>query len=240
MNEPASWQVTAVNLAEHARNPIHTDAGGRAAGFDVALVAGVTTYIYLTHPAAEAWGMDWLRSGGAEVRFRSPVLDGDSVECVPTPGEDPGSVTIEAVARGEARATCTFTRIVTGPVGPRRAGELLPSKSVTLDDRWADYGSRAGDNAGIYADEGIVHPAVWPALANDVVHSNLVEGAWIHTRSVIRHLDVAPVGSVAEIESVVVDRFDTRTGTRAVLDVLITVAGTLVATLEHEAIISVR
>jgi len=51
---PTSWTVTAQNLAEHARNPIHTDAGAQAAGFPRALVAGVTTYAYLTHPIAAA------------------------------------------------------------------------------------------------------------------------------------------------------------------------------------------
>ncbi|SVB41331.1 uncharacterized protein METZ01_LOCUS194185, partial [marine metagenome] len=44
MTEPISWSVRARNLPEHARNPIHTDEGGRAAGFDAALVAGVTVY----------------------------------------------------------------------------------------------------------------------------------------------------------------------------------------------------
>ena len=42
-------QVVAQNLPEHARNPIHTDEGARAAGFDRALVAGVTTYAYLAN-----------------------------------------------------------------------------------------------------------------------------------------------------------------------------------------------
>lgn len=34
----SSWSVHAKNLPEHARNPIHTDEGGRAAGFDGALL----------------------------------------------------------------------------------------------------------------------------------------------------------------------------------------------------------
>ena len=32
MTELATWTVTARNLPEHARNPIHTDAGAQAAG----------------------------------------------------------------------------------------------------------------------------------------------------------------------------------------------------------------
>ena len=48
-----SSAVVARNLPEHARNAIHTDAGARAQGFPRALVAGVTTYAYLVHPAID-------------------------------------------------------------------------------------------------------------------------------------------------------------------------------------------
>ncbi len=60
VQQPIEWSIKAQNLPEHARNPIHTDAGAQAAGFPRALVAGVTTYAYLTHPLIVAWGEDWL------------------------------------------------------------------------------------------------------------------------------------------------------------------------------------
>ena len=47
--QPVEWSVKAQNLPEHARNPIHTDAGAQAAGFPRALVAGVTTSVSYTH-----------------------------------------------------------------------------------------------------------------------------------------------------------------------------------------------
>jgi hypothetical protein len=74
MTQPTTWHINASNLAEHARNPIHTDEGAQRAGFPRALVAGVTTYAYLTHPLIVAWGKDWLHNGGGEVKFRRPVL----------------------------------------------------------------------------------------------------------------------------------------------------------------------
>ena len=83
MPDAHPWSVTAQNLPEHARNPIHTDDGARAAGFPAALVAGVTTYAYLCHPVVAAWGLDWVRDGAGEVRFRSPVFAGDRVTCAP-------------------------------------------------------------------------------------------------------------------------------------------------------------
>ena len=75
VQQPVEWSIKAQNLPEHARNPIHTDAGAQAAGFPRALVAGVTTYAYMTHPLIVAWGEDWLARGGGEIRFRRPVFD---------------------------------------------------------------------------------------------------------------------------------------------------------------------
>jgi acyl dehydratase len=69
---------------------------------------------------------------------------------------------------------------------------------------------------------------------------HLVDGAWIHTRSRIRHHGIAHVGATATVQATVVDRFDTRSGTRAVLDVAISVDGALVATIEHEAIVALH
>jgi acyl dehydratase len=233
---PEPWTVTAVNHADHADNPIHTDAGAQAAGFPRALVAGVTTYAYLTHPIVEAWDLDWLRSGGGEVRFRSPVFDGDEVRC--TPRLDGGQFIVEAfVDRDQPRVTLTAVNDA-GPPPAMREGERLRSREVRLEGLWSDeYGLRVGDHLPLYSELGIVHPAVWPSLANHLVHTELARGAWIHTRSIIRHHGVGRVGEVAMIHGVVVDRFE-RSGERAVVDVAIEVDGEIVATLEHEAIVA--
>jgi acyl dehydratase len=235
--EPQTWSVTAQNLPEHAGNPIHTDAGAQAAGFPSALVAGVTTYAYLTHPAVVAWGREWLEHGGGEVRFRAPVFAGDRVEC--TPRLEAGQWTIGAVCpaqQANPRVTFAVTRD-SGPPPEMRPGEQLPSRQVVLDGRYgADYGSRAGDDLVVFEREGIVHPAVWPALANHVYSTDLVDGAWIHTRSIVRHHALGPAGATVTVHATVVDRFD-RHGERAVCDIVIEHAGTVLATLEHEAIV---
>lgn len=235
-DEPVPFRVVAVNLADHARNAIHTDAGAQAAGFPRALVAGVTTYAYLTHPAAAAWGLEWLASGGGEVRFRSPVFEHDEVECFPVPDGD--AVIIEArVGAGAPRAVFRAIRVA-GPPPPMRTGEVLPDREVRLVGEWGDeYGDRAGEHLDLYHARGVVHPAVWPVLANQVVHADVARGAWIHTRSIVRHHAVAPVGVDAIVRSTVVDRFQ-RHGERAVLDVEISVDGLVIATLEHEAIVA--
>jgi acyl dehydratase len=235
---PETWTVAARNLPEHAGNAIHTDAGAIAAGFESALVAGVTTYAYLTHPLVEAWGLDWLTRGGGEVRFRAPVFADDRVDCVPTPSED-GTVLVEAICPSQPvnpRVTFTATRD-SGPPPALRDGEPLASRQISLTGEFGDgYGWRAGDDIELYRRDGIVHPAVWPSMANRVMSTDLVNGAWIHTRSIIRHHAPGPAGATVDVHATVIDRFE-RHGQRAVIDVLIEHEGRPIASLEHEAIV---
>ncbi len=231
------WTVTALNLPEHGRNPIHTDEGARAAGFPAALGAGVSTYAYLTHPPAVGWGLDWIESGGAEVRFRSPVFHEDRLTCRPV--EEGDGLYVDAVVGDKIRARAQVWLDPSEPPGHRDGEELTPHE-IELGPAWSQYAARLGDDLDLYEERSIVHPAAWPALANDVFHTQLVRGAWIHTRSIIRHHGVAAVGSVALVEATVVDRFDSRVGERAVADITISVDGRPVATLEHEAIIEVH
>ena len=235
--EPVLWTVTAQNLPEHARNLIHTDAGAQAAGFPRALVAGVTTYAYLTHPIVAAWGIDWLRGGGGEVRFRRPVFDQDALRCSPAANGD--AVVVQALTDEPDQPRAVFRAARDGGAATAmRPGERLTSKRLHLDGEWgADYGSRAGDHFALFEELGIVHPAVWPALANHMVYAEVARGSWIHTRSIVRHHATAAAGSFADVHAVVVRRFESH-GERAILDVHIEVDGVLVATLEHEAIVA--
>ncbi|MCU1393612.1 MAG: uncharacterized protein JWM34_2040 [Ilumatobacteraceae bacterium] len=234
---PQPWTVTARNLPEHAINPIHTDDGARAVGFPRALIAGVTTYAYLTHPIMEAWGIDWLESGGGEVRFKSPVFLDDEVVCRPEPFGD--EALVSALVGEETRAL--FRAIPdSGPAPASRDGEVLKPRRIHLEGEFSDeYGVRAGDDLDTYARRGLVHPAVWPALANHLVHTQVARGSWIHTHSVIRHHALVPVGSYADVTGVVVRRVDSSAGERAVLDVRIEVEDRVVASLEHHAVVDV-
>ncbi len=246
MDELEQWSVRAVNLPEHADNPIHTDDGARRAGFPAALVAGVTVYAYLTRPPTAAWGVGWVRSGGAEVRFASPVFDGDLVDLrIDDPTDDAAvDELLEAPRRvgafvdGGLRARCAVSS--RAPALATRSGEQLRTERVTVDEALVDYGARAGDDNALYAAEGIAHPASWPALANRVFHRQVVTGPWIHVRSLIAHHDVARLGESLEVSATVVDRFASRAGPRAVAQVRITAGGRAIASLEHEAVIDAR
>ncbi len=237
------WEVVARNLPEHGGNAIHTDAGAQAAGFPRALVAGVTTYAYLTRPVMAGWGAEWLAHGGAEVRFRHPVFADDVVRCVVRrdTAEDAGGVVVEARSgdgTDQPRAALRPWRAAGAPP-PLRPGEPLRPWSVVLDGRWGvEHGARVGDDLAIYVERRLVHPAVWPSLANQVVHAQVARGSWIHVRSIVRHHRLVEVGAAATVDGVVVARAQRRTGEHAVLDVRITVDDQPVVTIEHEVIVA--
>lgn len=228
------WSTTAVNLPDHADNKIHTDEGARAAGFERALVAGTTVYAYMTHPAVAAWGTDWLASGGGELRLRRPVFDGDLVECSISQDEA-GLPTVSATVGGDARATLELWRSVAAPA--LRDGDALDPLDLVLTDELLDYGTRCGDDLGIYAEQRIAHPVTWANLANRVFKANLVTGPWIHVRSRIHQEGLAVGGSHIHVAANLLDRFDSRAGERALVDLRIYADDEPVATIEHEAII---
>lgn len=236
---PTTWVVRARNLPEHADNPIHTDVGARAEGFPSALVAGVTTYAYLTHPLVAAWGVDWLTRGGGEVRFRAPVFADAEMRCEPSAASDPVTVTVEAVCPDQERnPRVTFAAVRDSGAPPaRRSGEELPSRRFTLGTEFpADYAERAGDDLSVYRDHGIAHPVTWPQIANRIFSTDLVDGSWIHTRSIVRHHAVGVLGTTVDVHATVIDRFE-QGGTRAIVDLVIEHDGRPIATLEHEAIV---
>jgi len=239
IDSPLAWSIVARNLPEHAGNPIHTDAGARAAGFERALVAGVTSYGYCCHPVIERFGLDWVKSGEAEVRFLSPVFDGDRLS-FPVVERSDGGLDVVATTALEGRPLVAMSAWRAHRVGfEPRPGEALAPVTLPLEDEYgAGYAARAGDDQADCDAAGVVHPAVWPALANFVFHRQLARGSWVHTRSIVRHRGLALPGSEAEVSTVVIRRFHRR-GERAVADVVIRVDGAIVATLEHEAIIGV-
>ena len=137
----STWSVHAKNLPEHSRNPIHTDEGGKAAGFDGALVAGVTVYAYLTNPILTLWGVDWLREGSSVVEFKSPVLADELVECITV--LDDMSLNVNATVSNQIRAQCTaFIGKPVSSNSPDSSIELLETEEIHLVNEWENYGHR--------------------------------------------------------------------------------------------------
>lgn len=244
MTEPGvlpPWSTRAVNLDEHADNPIHTDIGAREAGYPSAIVAGTTVYAYLTRPPVEAWGIDWITGGGVELRLKQAVLDDDLVVCRPIESgadDSADTVTVGALVADEVKATAEVWRRADSPA--MRDGDSLPQLEIDLDDTWGRYGVRCGDDHELYRSDSIAHPAIWPSLANSVFKRHLVTGSWIHTRSRIAHLGRADLGDRLLVRAKVVDRFETRAGKRAVVDIAVSVGDRPVAMIEHEALVELH
>ncbi len=98
--------LVAQNDAVESENKIHEDSVARQYGFAGGLVPGVTVYAYLTWPAVERWGQQWLDRGAMSARFASPVYDGETVE-VHSHDRD-GVLHVEARnPKGEVCATAT-------------------------------------------------------------------------------------------------------------------------------------
>lgn len=171
------------------------------------------------------------------MRFRSPVFAGETIDCIPVPSDN-GEVLVEARAGHEERprATVRAWTLDRRPV-PSRPGERLPDYHLRLGGELGpDYGVRAGDDLEVCPLAGVVHPAVWPAVANNVFHQHLVRGPWVHTRSTVSHRGLVHGGAEIVVSTTVVERFH-RSGERAIADVVIRADGAVVAHLEHEAII---
>jgi acyl dehydratase len=94
METSDEYRVVASNTATASSNKIHDDAVARRYGFAGGLVPGVDVYAYMTHPPAEAWGLDWLERGAMRARFLAPVYEGEEVVVAATgaaTGAAPGS-----------------------------------------------------------------------------------------------------------------------------------------------------
>ncbi len=232
-DEFAPWSIKAINLPEHADNPVHTHEGGLAAGFPGAVVGGTTIYAYMTRPVAMAWGPEWVTGGGADTAFRAPVIEDDLVAV--TSDETAEAHRIVASVAGRECAWLAPTLTPAEFSSPK--GERFEPLVLTLGTEWHDYARRAGDDLALYDEHNIVHPVVWPSLANRVFTTHLVTGPWVHTRSRIAHLGPAHPGDTVVIEVWETDRFQSRSGERAVVDIRFSVDDRPVAAVEHEAIV---
>ncbi len=63
-----------------AVNEIHGDKMAKQYDFKGGLVPSATVCAYLTHPAVESCGLDYLNNGASQVRLRSPLYDGSPFE----------------------------------------------------------------------------------------------------------------------------------------------------------------
>ena len=217
----------------------------------------MTVHAWLTHPAVVAWGDEWRRFGGGEVRFRRPVLDLERVTCTATPEGLGLRIDATGGADPEARATLVATPpdgsvVAPAPFAVTARHNRLPADATVLaavddlgtidtvlDGVWgARYATECGDDLATYADGATVHPGVWLEAAHLAITQNIGLRTWVHTASTYRFHDaLVPIGTAVSVRSRVVTA-ELRKGRDEIrLDVQLVVGVRVAVTVDHRAIV---
>ena len=252
------WTLVAHNTATASANKIHDDDVARRFGFRGGLVPGVDVYAYLTHPPAEAWGLDWLARGTMRGRFSSPVYDGDRIDVVPT---DEGHLEVRDPT-GAVCATGAATLPASAPPAPDPSAwpdveqrpdpppagpeALVPGTCLGLDahgfhaEKASAYLDEVRETLPLYAEAGVAHPGWLLRDANYVLSANARLGPWIHVESVVQHHGLVHDGALVSARAVVTKEWEHKGHRFVELDVLHLADGRPVARTAHTAIYQPR
>jgi hypothetical protein len=261
------YTVLAHNTSADSENKIHDDAVAAEYGFKGGLVPGVAVYAYMTVPAIERWGIEWLERGSMSVRFQRPFYEGDRVTIRPSFGSDSMTLTAErddgVVA---ATANAALLNASLKPSDDLLAGYAdlpLPSDESRLpaDREYLKPGLNLGtlkqaldlardqprlldkisEPLPIYrGSEAVAHPYVLLALANRVLMENVKLGPWIHTQSDLMNWSVARDGDEISVRGRIEKCFEARDHEFVVLDLLLSGGDRIVQQVHHTAIFKVR
>jgi hypothetical protein len=236
--QPAGWAGTAYNPATESENRIHSDEVARQYGFRGGLVPGVTVYAYLVQPAIEAWGLEWLERGTADVALRRPLYDGGHFRVETSAADEArafratlsddaavlcaeGGVALPEkcepapARRGDAPVPAPEAR----PEATRAALERLRERGMgALHTEWRARGELDRYLLDLEAVPDLVRPdrAAWAnpgftlGLANWVLAANVRLGPWIHVESDVAHFAAIPPGTPLCVEGSVRDLFERR------------------------------
>ena len=261
----AERKIAARNASASSANKIHSDEGARALGYRGALVTGNALYCYLSGAILGAYGPGWLGHGGAFVRFRAPVYDGDEL----TAAARPDAARADAVALALVRDADT-TLAAHGvawllpdgeqappadryPLRPLPAAAVPFSEAVVLDqdelgslDVTIEPADIAGYLAAIGEDEelyrGTTPSAFLARMYAPLMSANVIRSQpSIHVSSDLRHYRAVEPGERLSVRGRI-DRLYGRRGNRHyVLDMAwVDEAGAVVMTSVHTAIYRIR
>ena len=256
----APYRVSAYNTAHDSENKIHDDATARRFGFGGGLVPGVDVYGYMTHMPVARWGRAWLERGTAECRFFKPVYDGETATV--TAGEDAAGLEIIVESRGERCATGRAALPAAPPAAPAlgsfvkvaQRAERPPADETSLAvGMWlgldpyaitpevaAQHRADLRESLPLYADEGLIHPAMILRACNFVINRNVALGPWIHVSSRIQHLAVGRIGMNLSARGRVTANYEHKGHRFVDVDVLVLADERPVAHVAHLAIYQPR
>ncbi len=254
--------LVARNDAVESENKIHEDSVARQYGFSGGLVPGVTVFAYLTWPAVERWGVEWLDRGAISARFAAPVYDGETVEihC----DERGDALQIEARnPKGDVCATATAS-LPAAPAAPFSAAEFPTIAAPTPDTRppasedilrsvplgvvertWhaekaADYLDLVSDDLTVYRNPAVAHPGWLLRAANTVLSKSVRLGPWIHVSSECQYHGRVTDDEVVTTRARVTDVFERKGHRFVAMDVLMDVGERPVLSVRHTAIYEPR
>ena len=266
MSTLAAWELRAHNTATHSGNKIHDDEVARRFGFGGGLVPGVDLYAYLTHPPAEAWGLDWLERGTMQARFSRPVYEGDAVRVVPVAqdeNDDGQRVRLElrnsdgdVCATGEASlphrapeppALDRWLEVLQAESPPAASPVTLPvgrqfglSRHGFHADRADEYLDDVRETLPLYRSERVAHPGWLLRDANYVLSRNVRLGPWIHVESAARHHGLVHDGESVSTSAIVTAEWEHKGHRFVTLDVAMIVADGVATRVTHTAIYEPR
>src|SRR4051794_14249399 len=258
----SGWELFAHNTATESDNKIHDDAVARRLGFTGGLVPGVDVYAYLTHPPAEAWGLEWLECGTMRARFDRPVYDGDRVRIVATDlradatGEHADLELRNSVDERCASATVTLPAKSAEPPSATQWADVAPveerppASPVTLAigttfglaphgfhaDRAAAYLDDVRETASLYREHGVAHPGWLLREANYVLSGNVRLGPWIHVESATQHFRLVRDGQTVQTRATVSNEWEHKGHRFVTLDVAVLADEEVAARVAHTAI----
>ncbi len=263
-NVKADYQVEAYNTAKDSENKIHDDTVARKYGFNGGLVPGVDVYAYMTHPAVERWGRDWLERGMGDCRLIKPVYDGAiatvSVEAVAGEAE---AMAITVESAGQICATGTARLPGTAREAPDLADFPLtalpddrpPASPASLPigamlgtytrhcsaEMETQYQADVREDLPLYRSESIIHPGHILRFGNWAVTQNVVLGSWIHVSSSVQHFATARHGENLSVRARITNNFERKGHLFVELDALVLAQGSrLLARMDHTAIYQPR
>ncbi|MGE0621845.1 MAG: hypothetical protein AB7I04_21855 [Pseudomonadales bacterium] len=232
---PAPWHATAFNQATESSNQIHSDEMAKAYGFKGGLVPGVTISAYLMHPAVEAWGEEWLRSGHAEIVVHRPLYDGYEFDVDVSEVTDRSYRATLVDQEGTRCASGTLSLVEDPPSPPVRRNDPLlvrgqavepVSREVlerlrdrgmhALPARWnaahhmATYLSdpRAMPRIHRLDDRGLANGGFLLGLTNWALASNTYMNPWVHVQTDSQFYAVVEPDTDLVVECAVADLFE--------------------------------
>ena len=233
MSLPRSWNAEAFNPVPESENRIHSDETAKAYGFRGALVPGVVVSAYLLHPAAVAWGREWVERGRAHVVVQSPVYDGENFR---VEVEDATENAYKASLIDEHGTRCAIAEVsrpTRAPEAPLRRHDSLLSRDAkrpvasravmqgfiesglhALPARWSEqaeitsYLRDSSAMAPVFRDENLANPAFILGLTNWVLGRNVKMSPWLHLQTDSQNHRAVMPGTALVVEAAISDLFE--------------------------------